>query len=116
MAKKLNGHSVVDLDSPVRPRTPKSEPIPPPAQSRPRRQCAYCFTNRGAIMLWALQGIEDRALQALGRAHPEEFEELLEGERQAAQAATAHSWELHLNHKCKQATRVAGTASCHRDR
>lgn len=108
----LNGKRVVDLDRPLRPS--KVEP-PPTPRRRPRRQCAHCFTNRISILQWALKGCEDRALHALRVAHPEEYEELLQRERDAAEAATAQSWELHLDHKCARATRVAGTATNHRD-
>jgi len=113
MARKLNGHKVVDLDHPAHPaRTPKSDPAPAP-RSGPRRQCPYCFTNRIGIAQWAQQGCEDRALQALRRAHPDEDDELVHRERETAEAATVESWELHMANQCKRAQRIAGTATNH---
>lgn len=115
MSRKLNGHLVVDLDRAARPqRPPKTDPTPAP-RNRPRGQCPYCFTNRIGIAQWALKGCEDRALQALRLAHPDEYDELLQRERQAADDATAQSWELHLANKCKRAQKIAGTATCHHD-
>lgn len=101
----------VDLDRTVR--LPKAAPTVAVRRRRPRRQCAYCFTNRISILHWALKGCEDRALQALRRAHADEYDELLERERVAAEAVTATSWEHHLANKCSRATRIAGTATCH---
>lgn len=109
---RYNGVPVVDLDQ--APRPPKKNRIAA-AGRRARRQCAYCFTNRVSILRWALTGCEDRALQALRRAHPDEYEDLLQRERDAAEAVTAQSWELHQAHKCSSASRIAGTATAHRD-
>lgn len=92
---------VVDLDSPPPPPQPAPAPAP---RSRPRRQCAYCYTNRSSIHQWALKGIEDRALQALRRAHPEEYDEYLQRERDDAYAAATADWQRHLAHDCKHAT------------
>lgn len=109
---ELHGKDVVDLDR--APRPPKVDPAVA-AQRRPRRQCAYCFTNRSSILQWALNDCEDRALQALRRAHPDEYESFVQRERAAAEAATAESWELHLANKCSRASRIAGTATNHHD-
>lgn len=108
--RELNGQSVVDLDR---------QPVPSKAhhtaapRRRPRRQCAYCLTNRGAIFQWALKGSEVRALEALRRAHPDEYDELLQRERDTAEASAAKSWELHLENRCSRASRIAGTATNH---
>ena len=111
MREDLSGTAVVDLD-----RAPRPSKVDGAAagRGRRRRQCAFCFTNRTSIIQWALKGCENRALQALRRAHPDEFDELIHGERAAAEARTAESWELHLANKCSPAFRIAGTATNHR--
>lgn len=111
MGKELRGKSVVDLYR--APRRPKVDRTVAAARRRPRRQCAYCFTNRSSILQWALNGCEDRALQALRRAYPDEYADLLQHERAAAEAATAESWEQHLANKCSRASQIAGTATSH---
>ena len=102
------GKAVVDLDRPPRP--PKVDHTVA-GRWRPRRQCAYCFTNRSSILQRALKGCEDRALQALRRAHPDEYDDLLQRERDAAEAATEESWEQHLANKWSRASQIAGTAT-----
>lgn len=101
----FNDLPVVDLD--------RLEPSPE-GPRKPRRQCAYCFTNRSSIAQWALKDSEDRALQALRQAHPQEYEEFVARERAAAELVTAQAWELHAVNKCNQASKVAGTATNHR--
>lgn len=93
---------VVDLDTPAPP-PPPPQPAPAP-RSRPRRQCPYCYTNRSTIHYWALKGIEDRALQALRRAHPDEYDEYLQHERDTAYAAATEDWQRHLAHDCAHTT------------
>lgn len=114
--KKLHGMKVVDLDR--APRPPKGRPseIEPSEASRrrPRRQCQFCFTNRSSILQWMQRDCEERALHALRLAHPEEFDELVQRERDAAEIKTEQSWQLHLANKCKRAFRIAGTATNHR--
>lgn len=104
MPEDFNDLPVVDLDRLAG---------PPEGLRKPRRQCAYCYTNRSSIAQWALKDSEDRALQALRRAHPEEYAELLQRERDAAENVTAQAWELHAANKCAKAARVAGTATNH---
>ncbi len=72
----------------------------PTSRSAQRRQCPYCFTNRSVIIYGELKGCEDRALQALRRAHPEEYDEYLRREQQAAETAAATLWEYHLADQC----------------
>lgn len=114
--KKLHGIPVVDLDRPPRP--PKGRPRDDEQNAaprrRPRRQCEFCFTNRISILQWTLKDCEDRALHALRLAHPEEYDELVQREREAAEAKTEESWQLHLLNKCTRAFRIAGTATNHR--
>lgn len=70
---------------------------------RQRRQCPHCFANRSVIIHGELKGCEDRALQALRRAHPEEYDEYLRREERAAETAAATLWEYHLADKCHRA-------------
>lgn len=70
---------------------------------RQRRQCPNCFTNRSVIFHGELKGCEDRALDALRRAHPEEYDDYLRHEQQAAEAAAAKLWEYHLADQCGRA-------------
>lgn len=111
MTKNVDGIEVVDLD-----RAPRAVRIQPaPAKRwRPRRQCEFCFVNRSSILQWESRGCEDRALQALRLAHPQEYDELLQREREAADAVTELAWQLHLANKCSRAWRIAGTATRHR--
>jgi hypothetical protein len=109
--KKTNGVEVVDLDR--APQAVKSQPAPA-KRRRPRRQCEFCFTNRSSILQWEGRGCEERALRALRRAHPQEYDDLLQREREAADAVTERAWQLHLANKCSRAWRVAGTATNHR--
>ncbi|MDD4865729.1 MAG: hypothetical protein PHQ28_00930 [Mycobacterium sp.] len=53
-------------------------------------------------------------MQALRLAHPQEYDELLQREREAADAVTELAWQLHLANKCSRAWRIAGTATRHR--
>jgi hypothetical protein len=46
---------------------------------------------------------------------PDEYDDFLQHERDAAEAATAESWELHLANKCSRASRIAGMATNHHD-
>lgn len=103
--------AVVDLDRGRPPKVDRTAAAP----RRSRRQCAYCFTNRSSILQWALKDCENRALQALRHAHPDEYADFLQRERDTAAAVTAQSWELHLDNECSRATRIAGTATNHHD-
>lgn len=100
---EFDERSVVDLDHVAPPRAPEADNAGAAPRSRPRRQCPYCFTNRSSIFYWESKGCEDRALQALRLAHPEEFDEFLQREREAADAATAKAWERHLANQCDRA-------------
>ncbi len=75
----------------------------PRPRSAQRRQCPYCFTNRSVIIHGELKGCEARALQALRRAHPEEYDDYLRREQQAAETAAATLWEYHLADQCDRA-------------
>lgn len=111
MRKKTNGVEVVDLDR--APRTVKSQPALA-SRRRPRRQCEFCSANRSSILRWEARSCEERALRALRLAHPQEYDELLQREREAADAVTERAWQLHLANKCSRAWRIAGTATNHR--
>lgn len=92
---------IEDLDRP--PGATTGGAAAPRPRSPQRRQCPYCFTNRSVIIHGELKGCEDRALQALRRAHPEEYDEYLRREQQAAEAAAATLWEYHLADQCDRA-------------
>lgn len=92
MGKKCDGTEVVDLDR--TPRAVKTQPIRAPRR-RPRRQCEFCFTNRSSILQWESRDCEKRALQALRLAHPQEYDDLLQREQEAADAVTERAWQLH---------------------
>lgn len=91
------GQDTVDLDSVPVPQGQRRATV------RPRRQCAYCFANRSSILKKGLDGCQARALEALQRAHPEEYDEYLQRERDAAYCATEQAWEQHLSGKCRRA-------------
>ncbi|CAN5876689.1 hypothetical protein BH09ACT7_BH09ACT7_54440 [soil metagenome] len=103
MSDPLHDRSVVDLDRVVSPKAARGAA----PRRRPRRQCPYCFTNRSSILHEELKGCEDRALQALRRAHPEEYDDYLQRERDAAESATAERWEQHMANQCRR-TRAHG--------
>lgn len=90
---------IEDLD---RPPTIAPDSVAAPKQ-RQRRQCPHCFVNRSVVVHGELKGCEDRALQALRRAHPEEYDDYLRYEQQAAEAVAAKLWEYHLADQCDQA-------------
>lgn len=78
--------------------------VPPsdtPRARRPRKQCAYCYENKSSILRRRLAGCEDRALERLRRAHPDEYNDYLQQEGQAAKEATEEAWEKHLAGHCK---------------
>lgn len=91
---------IIDLDLPVVSAAADGVDVP---RHRQRRQCPHCFTNRSVIFHGELKGCEDRALQALRRAHPEEYDEYLRGEQEAAETEAATLWELHLVGQCDRA-------------
>ena len=101
--KSNAANSIVDLDAVVTPPPAVADSSRPTARSRPRRQCPYCFANKSAIFSWESNGCEDRALQALRLAHPDEFDEYLRREREAADVASAESWDRHLANQCDDA-------------
>ncbi len=106
--KMTDGVEVVDLDSPTRPGSTRSASA---KRRKPRRRCAFCFTNRISILQWERRDCEDRALLALRLAHPDEYDELLQREHQLADAVTERAWQLHLAKKCSRAWQIAGTAT-----
>lgn len=109
MVKKINGIEAVDLDRP--PRTAVTGSATPAKRWKQRRQCEFCSTNRVSILQWERRGCEERALQALRLAHPDEYEELLQHEHAVADDVTERAWQLHLAKKCSRAWRIAGTAT-----
>lgn len=88
---------VVDLDQ----LSAASADLPSRAR-RPRKQCAYCFENKSSILRRRLSGCEDRALERLRRAHPDEYNDYLQQEGNAAKEATEEAWEQHLAGHCKK--------------
>lgn len=101
MSEPFDHHCIVDLDDAV----PAPQAAVDTARRRPRRQCPHCFTNRSSILSRELNGCEDRALQALRRAHPEDYDDYLQRERDAAQAATDAAWEQHMTPQCDRVQR-----------
>ncbi len=97
---------VTDLD---RPADAAADSVAVPRTRQQRRQCPHCFTNRSVIFHGELKGCEDRALQALRRAHPEEYDDYLRHEQNTAEAAAATLWEYHLADQCDRA-RTAKTS------
>lgn len=91
---------IVELD---RPAAAVAESVAVPQPRHRRRQCPHCFTNRSVIVHAELKGCEDRALQALRRAHPEEYDDHLRHEQNTAEAAAAKLWEYHLADQCDRA-------------
>lgn len=91
---------IIDLDSPA---GAAAESVAIPQRRHQRRQCPHCFTNRSVIFHGELNGCEDRALQALRRAHPEEYDDYLRYEQDTAEAAAAKLWEFHLADQCDRA-------------
>lgn len=109
MRKKIDDAEIVDLDRAAG--AVKSQSVRAKSR-RARRQCEFCFTNRSSIRERENRGCEERALQALRLAHPQEYDELLQREREAAEAVTEQAWVLHLEKKCSRARRIArGTAT-----
>ncbi|WP_100514203.1 hypothetical protein [Mycobacteroides abscessus] len=92
------GHPVTDLDHALPPVGAEAARSP----SRRRRQCATCFTNRSSILARELKGHEERALQALRLAHPEEYAEYLRREQLEAEEMTEKSWDWHMAGKCRK--------------
>lgn len=91
---------ITDLDRPHADAAAASLAVP---RFRQRRQCPHCFVNRSVIFHGELKGCEDRALEALRRAHPEEFDDYLRYEQQAAEAAATTLWDYHLADQCDRA-------------
>ena len=97
---------VTDLDGPA---VAAADSVAVPRARQQRRQCPHCFTNRSGIFHGELNGCEDRALQALRRAHPEEYDDYLRREQNTAEATAAKLWEYHLADQCDRA-RTARTS------
>lgn len=96
--EEVFGRPIVDLDHTL----PRPEAGTARLSARPRRQCATCFTNRSSILTRELKGHEERALRALRRAHPEEYEEHLRREQIAAEEAATKSWNQHTAGECQK--------------
>lgn len=92
---------VTDLDRPL-PDAAAAASVAGP-RYRQLRQCPHCFINRSVITHGELKGCEDRAMEALRRAHSEEYHDYLRYEQQAAEAAAAKLWEYHLADQCDRA-------------
>lgn len=91
---------ITDLDGPA---VAAADIAAVPRPRHQRRQCPHCFINRSVVFQGELKGCEDRALQALRRAHPEEYDDYLRYEQDTAEAAAATLWEYHLADQCDRA-------------